>query len=81
MMETDPPEYILNWNVFPPNRILRFWKRFALRLKSVVMEKDACVEQKIGDNPAMDQVKQQPASTAPYRYSKVRKTTVELIVQ
>lgn len=34
------------------------------------MENDACVEQKSGDNPAVDQVKQQPVSTAPYRYSK-----------
>lgn len=36
------------------------------------MENDACVEQKNGDNTAVDQVKQQPVSTAPFRYTKVR---------
>lgn len=40
------------------------------------MENDACVEQKSGDNPAVDQVKQQPVSTAPYRYSKVKRNAV-----
>uniref|UniRef100_A0A665VJT7 Eukaryotic translation initiation factor 4E nuclear import factor 1 n=1 Tax=Echeneis naucrates TaxID=173247 RepID=A0A665VJT7_ECHNA len=33
------------------------------------MENDACVEPKTVD-PAVDQVKQQPAATAPYRYTK-----------
>lgn len=34
------------------------------------MENDACVEQKNGDT-VMDQVTRQPASTAPFRYTKV----------
>lgn len=44
------------------------WRRFVLRLKSV-MENDACVEQKNGD-AAVDEVKQ-PTVTAPFRYTKV----------
>ncbi len=48
-------------------------KLFALCLKSV-MENDACVEQKTGD-AAVDQVKQQPAATAPFRYTKVMRNT------
>ena len=34
------------------------------------MENDACVEQKNGD-AAVEPVKQQPAATAPFRYTKV----------
>ena len=45
------------------------WKLFVLHLKSV-MENDACVEQKNGD-AAVEPVKQQPAATAPFRYTKV----------
>lgn len=37
------------------------------------MENNACVEQKNGDNTAVDQVKQQPVSTAPFRYTKVKR--------
>lgn len=43
------------------------------------MENDACVEQKTGD-AAVDQVKQQPAATAPYRYSKVMRNANSMIM-
>lgn len=35
------------------------------------MENDGCVEQKNGGDAAVDTAKQQPAATAPYRYTKV----------
>lgn len=40
------------------------------------MEKDACIEQKNYD-AAVDQAKQQPSSTLPYRYTKVMINTTE----
>lgn len=44
------------------------------------MENDSCVEEKSCDGPtAVDQVKQ-PASTAPFRYTKVRRFVTDYIV-
>lgn len=64
---------------FHPNRNIHFLKALALRLKPV-MENDACVEQKSGENCGVDPVKM-PASTAPYRYSKVGKSVASIIAE
>lgn len=52
---------------------------FVLWLQSI-MENDACVEPKTGD-AAVDQVKEQPAATTPYRYTKVITTSNLLIMK
>lgn len=44
------------------------------------MENDGCVEQKTGGDVAVDLVKQQPAATAPYRYTKVITNTNNMMI-
>lgn len=44
-----------------------------------IMENDTSIAQKNGD-AAVDKVKQQPATTAPYRYTKVMKNMNAMII-